>query len=179
MKDPRALVSTVTLGKRPPPGDDPLTLLTECHGRLRAHAALALKLGQAEDPAALVEAAARLHRYFTVALPLHLADEEESLRPMLPPEPALDAALDRMAREHEEHERELRTLVPEWARVAATEAPALDEGRRLADAAGPLAAALEAHLQHEEQAIFPTLATFTLDHRARLVAAFRARRAQP
>ncbi len=146
-------------GKHAAPGDA-VDLLLECHARIRHFLALARRLGEArgESPEALAEAAGQVHRYFTLALPLHARDEEESIAPRLKGrDAALDAELDAMAREHREHQRPLGTLVAACAEVAG------DPGR-LAEVAGILlraTAELEAqfaeHLAREEEVILPAV----------------------
>ena len=49
---------------------DAVALLLECHGRIRAFLAMARRVGEA----------IQVHRNFTLALPLHARDEEESIR---------------------------------------------------------------------------------------------------
>ena len=69
-------------GKHAAPGDA-VDLLLECHARIRHFLALARRLGEArgESPTALSDTAAQVHRYFTLALPLHAQDEEEVILP--------------------------------------------------------------------------------------------------
>jgi len=146
-------------GKHAAPGDA-VDLLLDCHARIRHFLALARRLGEArgESPEALAEAAGQVHRYFTLALPLHARDEEESIAPRLKGrDAALDAELVAMAREHREHQRPLGTLVAACAEVAG------DPGR-LAEVAGVLlraTAELEVHftehLAREEEVILPAV----------------------
>lgn len=167
------------LGKPPAPRDA-VALLLECHERIRSFLALARRLATAgaarEDE--IRDAAERVRRYFTEALPLHAKDEEESLLPRLRGlDPTVDAALEAMAREHEEHGRPLRALID------ACEALARDPKRHGEIAPGMAATAEElerhfaGHLRREEEVIFPAVRRL-LDARAdsRIVTELRARR---
>lgn len=145
---------------KPAPPDDAVDLLLECHERIRAFLALARRLGEARGaaPDAVADAAFRVHRYFTLALPLHARDEEESVAPRLRGgDPAVDAELETMAREHREHEAPLGALVEACAHLAR------DPGRhgQLAPTVQGAARELErhfaAHLAREEGVIFPAL----------------------
>lgn len=149
----------IGLGKPPSPGDA-VELLLECHGRIRSFLALARRLAEArgETPEALADAALRVHRYFTLALPLHARDEEESIVPRLRGlEPALDGALDAMVREHAEHQLPLGVLVGACAEVARDPARQAHLAGTLAGAAGALAHHFEPHLAREEAVIFPAV----------------------
>ena len=165
---------------RRPADDEPITLLTACHTRIRSFTGLALRLGEASGLAAsdVVDAAERVRRYFGEALPLHAQDEEESLAPRLRGrDPALDRALERMAREHLEHGPLLARLIALCVRLEG-EPSAHDAVRaELAAVATALSEAMEAHLAAEERDIFPALAT-ALDPptRARIASEIRARR---
>lgn len=157
-------------------------LLEDCHARIRSFLALCRALARAEgaEPALVREEASRAASYFGRALPLHVRDEEETLRPRLAGRaPEIDAALAEMSGQHSSHEAllsELEVLL-EALRVAP---------ERLRELAGPLedvSAKLErelgAHLALEERVIFPALAA--LDGRAQLacVAELRDRRSKP
>ncbi|HKJ00717.1 MAG TPA: hemerythrin domain-containing protein [bacterium] len=169
----------------PPPATenetpDVVELLLDCHQRIRFFTELARRLGEADDlPADEVRgAAARVRRYFTEALPLHVADEEESLTPRLRGrEPELDAALERMATEHRRHEPLLATLVATCEALEA--APARHAGLRgtLLETAAALAEEFEVHLGQEERVVIPALRRlFAADLRAALADEVRARR---
>jgi hypothetical protein len=64
---------------------DIVDLLLECHERIRSFIGLAGRLancGPVSDTE-VSDAAARVVRYFSESLPLHVADEEESILPRL------------------------------------------------------------------------------------------------
>lgn len=153
-------------------------LLSECHERIRSFIALAQRVTQerlAEDD--VRTAAMAVRRYFVEALPLHVADEEQSLTPRLRGRsPTLDAALAQMGDEHSEHAAGLAEL------VSACEALAHDPGSaaaraQLALTATRLGAAFDEHLRHEEVHIFPAIER-ELDQAAQadVVRELRARR---
>ncbi|WP_242333584.1 MULTISPECIES: hemerythrin domain-containing protein [unclassified Anaeromyxobacter] len=147
------------IGGTAAPGDS-VDLLLECHERIRSFLGLARRIAEAgpAEAAAVPEAAARVRRYFTQALPLHAQDEERSILPRLRGrDPAVDAELDTMTREHAEHEAPLAIL------VGACEELAREPGRlaALAPVVGAATAELErhfvAHLEREEKVIFPAM----------------------
>ncbi len=156
-------------------------MLLECHVRIRSFLDLAGRLAGARDlpPEEIADAAARVHRYFAQALPLHARDEEQSLLPRIRGrDPAVDRELREMRREHDEHTLPLERLTGLCAALAA------DPGRlpELAPAlglAGSLLAGLFAvHLGREELVIFPAVRRYlSREEDARLVAEMRARRA--
>jgi iron-sulfur cluster repair protein YtfE (RIC family) len=144
----------------PAAASDAVDLLLECHVRIRAFLELARRLAEAgtEAPASVAEAAARVRRYFTEALPLHAEDEEESILPRLRGlDPRVDAELDLMAREHREHERPLSELVTACEHLARApeRLPALAPA--VAGAAAELERHFAAHLAREETVIFPAM----------------------
>lgn len=146
----------VTIGRRTVP-EDLIGLLLECHGRIRSFTHLAAELGTRQDLPAeeVVDAAARVARYFREALPLHVEDEEQSLLPRLMGlDEELDAALATMHAQHEAHEPLLKELLQ--VLTALQHAPQDGAVReRLAAVATSLRAELETHLKGEERVIFP------------------------
>jgi hemerythrin-like domain-containing protein len=146
-------------GRAAAPGDA-VGLLLECHARIRDFLALARRLGEARKPSpdAVADAAARVHRYFTLALPLHARDEEESIAPRLRGrEVALDAELDAMVREHVEHQRPLGVLVAVCAEVARDPGRHAEFAADLIVATGDLERHFARHLAREEDVIFPAV----------------------
>lgn len=145
------------LGKPAAPADA-VELLLECHQRIRMFLGLAGRLAEArhEGAEAVAEAAFRVHRYFTLALPLHARDEEESIAPRLGGrEPALDAELATMVREHREHERPLAVLVEACAQLARDPGRHGELAAAVRQAGGELTRHFDVHLAREEQVIFP------------------------
>ncbi len=157
-------------------------LLLACHGRIRSFLALATAIAEpdAGEPAEIVEATARIRRYFRVALPLHVEDEEQGVLPRLQGRsPALDAALDRMCEEHHEHVGPLRDLLASCDSLAA-EPGAARARASLSRAAKVLGDAFEPHLAAEESVVFPAIVALLTDEEQRaMVIELRRRRQAP
>lgn len=154
-------------------------LLLDCHERIRSFTALAMAVGERRDlpEADVVDGCARVERYFVEALPLHEADEEESVLPRLRKRsPELDRALETMRAQHTEHHALVRALL--GAAQAAGQQPG-DGARRaaLAAAAGELGLAFERHLELEERVILPALRELPEAEQAAITRELRARRA--
>jgi hypothetical protein len=135
-------------------------LLLECHDRIRSFLALALRIpgAVAEDPVLVAEAAERVRRYFVEALPLHAQDEEQSILPRLRgADPAVDAALAAMAREHLEHERPLGALVAECDLLSRDPGRLRERAALVGAPARELEAHFALHLRGEEEVIFPAV----------------------
>lgn len=149
----------IHLGTKKTP-EDVVDLLLDCHTRIRSFSRLALRIAEAEGAPAeeVVQAAARVRRYFSVALPFHVADEEESILPrLMGKDAAVDAALRRMEDEHEGHVEPLRRLLAIAA--ALVEDPGALETHRaeLGKVAGALVADFDRHLESEEAVVFPAV----------------------
>jgi iron-sulfur cluster repair protein YtfE (RIC family) len=168
----------ISLGTRAPP-EDLVGLLLECHQRIRTFARLAQDVGRRRElpDTEVVEACARVERYFVQALPLHVEDEEHSLLPRLRGHRAdVDAALDAMHAQHDEHAPFLAAMLAASAEVRATPSDARARDRLLA-AATALSAEFERHLVNEEQVLFPAVRELLgADAQAQAIAELRARR---
>lgn len=154
-------------------------LLTECHGRIRAFLELAHRLAVSEGLglAEIAGAAAQVHRYFTSAFPLHLADEHETLLPRLGGrDAALDAALARMEADHEEHADRIEQLVALCGELTHDPRRLAARARVLGETVDGLTLALEAHLGLEELVIFPALGALSSLEQAAIRREMRARR---
>jgi hemerythrin-like domain-containing protein len=174
----RLLVMLKQLGKNSRPAPDLVALLLDCHGKIRHFSALARAAGEADASAPqIIDACAQAHRYFSEALPLHVADEEESLLPRLcGRESTLDAALETMRDEHRQHERTL-TEVREALRKVRDDPTAEALRASLAASAKKLEQSFAEHLAQEEQVIFPALARLLSESEQQAVLAeLRARR---
>ena len=132
---------------------------------------LARTIANATDAAEaeVAEAAGRVHRYFAVSLPLHLQDEEQSIKPRL----AADEALELMSRQHREHDRLLEKLLRHWQALASDPRR---ERAALRDELTALAADFEEHLRLEERTVFPAIARLPPDAQAEIIREMEARR---
>jgi iron-sulfur cluster repair protein YtfE (RIC family) len=156
-----------SIGKKSAPADL-VDMLLECHGRIRKFSALAVAIAERTDLPRdeLAEACGQVERYFTVALPLHVRDEEESVLPRLRGRSAeVDAALARMHDEHVEHGPALERM------LAGLKTP-----RELHAPATALQAMFESHLRQEEQVLFPAIRALPVAEQAAIVNELRARR---
>lgn len=148
-----------------PAKDEIDDLLLACHRRIRRFSGLALRLGEPGpggdgDNTARAEAAAAVQHYFDVALPLHAADEDESLRPRLLAagvSAPVERALAVMEAEHRQIDLLLTAAIPLWRELA--QAPERHGVLRpaLLRIAQPLDQLFLQHLQAEENIIFPIL----------------------
>jgi iron-sulfur cluster repair protein YtfE (RIC family) len=133
-------------------------LIMECHGRIRHFSRLALTIGARPELSVseVKEGAAQCLRYFTVALPLHVRDEEDSIAPrMTGHSPTLDATLAQMRAQHFEHETRVTALLN--ALDAVIQKPNATTRRQLALVAATLETDFEAHLRLEELQILPLI----------------------
>jgi hemerythrin-like domain-containing protein len=166
----------VTLGNAPraPQEGDAVDDLLACHVRIRRFVEVAARLAGGPE-AQLAEAAAAVHRYFSVALPLHAEDEDLSLTPRLAgASREIDDTLGEMASEHRRIEELLAELLPHWSAVVSTPAPLLASG------ASRLGALFGPHLEREERVLFPAARTLLSPAElAALRSEIRARRARP
>lgn len=155
-----------SLRRREPGKSDALTMLVDCHARIRHFAAMAVSLAEVEAPEhEIADAAQQLHHYFAHALPLHAEDEDRSVLPRLRGRDAgLDAGLERM---HAEHERIYALLAPQlqaWQVLSSKPAELVAAAPRLGPLARELQSLLEQHLDAEERHVFPALRTYLDRH---------------
>ena len=146
-----------TLGKRslqPPTMRD---MLVDCHTRIRRFCALARRLAEGGPAAEVRDAAAQLHRYFSLALPLHVRDEEQSVRPRLERlgDPSLSAALEAMCAEHVSADVAIGELLETWGALAAE--PTEAGCRATQRGAVWIEEHFRRHLHDEEARVFPAL----------------------
>ena len=159
---------------------DIVDLLVACHERIRFFIDLAVRLAQTTgaSPEEIREAAARVVRYFSESLPLHVADEEGSVLPRLVGrEPMLDRTLETMCNEHDSHEPQLEWLL-EICRTIQNAPEKLPEMREdLRDIASRLAGEFKTHLAQEEAVVLPAIKTLLSDQdRHDMLQELRARR---
>jgi len=141
----------------------PLEMLLGCHARIRHFMQLSRTLAEAVlvSPGEVAEAAAAVYRYFSQALPLHEADENDTLFPRiqsaLPPGALVREAAETMVEQHlaiDELVAELLSLCASL-RCQPERLPSL--ARRLQHVTDALSQIFAAHLHLEETVIFPAL----------------------
>jgi iron-sulfur cluster repair protein YtfE (RIC family) len=169
----------VTLGARANTSEV-VDLLASCHRKIRQHIVFARRLaseGAQHGVDEIRATAGQVRRYFAIALPLHIADEDQSIAPLLAelPEPVA-GALATMAGDHERHQPLIDRLVELCAELerdpARLGALALDLGH----VAAQLSIELSVHLELEEHVVFPAVRALPEAMRAELLLAMRGRR---
>jgi hemerythrin-like domain-containing protein len=157
--------------------EDPFEQLERSHRRLEERLddlAMATS-GETVDLDAVREVAA----FFARAVRRHEDDEERSLFPRLRGRPELVPILERLSREHREHEA-LHTKLDALAQIPVTEASARPaaELRAEVEAVGDaLTRAYRAHIEEEERHLFPAArAALDATAQAEMVAEMQARR---
>jgi hemerythrin-like domain-containing protein len=136
-------------------------LLLGCHHRIRHFTDVALRLAQNPGAPAQdrVDACKAVLRYFTVALPLHEADENESVYPRLRsvlPEGVLAQANAAMVEQHRAINSALAQLIPLWRAI---ESDPEQQGAlaRLFPATRHLQQLWDEHLKLEEEQVIPAM----------------------
>ena len=146
----------------PPAGGDVVDALLDCHQRIRDFTSLALRLAAARGvaDAEVRDVAARVHRYFSEALPLHARDEEESLLPRLEGlDPEVDRELAEMMREHAGHGEPTERVLTACAALQRDPGQLEQVAPSLDAAARALQRHFDEHLAREERVIFPAIRT--------------------
>lgn len=137
---------------------DPVAAFAACHERIRTFSdglSRIAALPDLQDPR-VPAAAAQAHRYFSVGLPLHAVDEDESLAPRLRKAvPESGPLLDALHRDHVAIDACLATLLPLLQSLA--------EGRPVPHATfraavNVLRDVLLPHIEREERELFPLCA---------------------
>lgn len=144
-----------------PKSEDAVDLLIGCHQRIRHFTGVAIKLAHAQgaEPEEVVQAAAGTHRYYTVSLPLHEADEEETVRPRLNAldDDKLHHALLAMTDQHQAIDDLLERLLPLLVMVQNNPQTIHAAGAEMCTITQALDEMFRAHLQLEEEVIFPAI----------------------
>ena len=165
------------------PPEDAVDLLIGCHQRIRHFTAVAVKLAHAQGATAdeIRRAAAGVQRYYSVSLPLHEADEEDTLRPRLEAlaDERLRHALLAMADQHQAIDDLIERLLPLMALVEGNPDTLSDVGGEMCALTRALDEIFRVHLQLEEEVIFPAIREVLPESpRAAMLAEMQARRRQ-
>ena len=155
------MLNQISLAKSESKTEDAVDLLTGCHDRIRHFTGVAVKLAHAQGaaPDEIRQAAAGVHRYYTVSLPLHEADEEETLRPRMEamPDGKLRHALLAMGDQHMAIDELLEGLFPLLVMVRNNPDALAAAGAEMCAITKALDEMFRAHLQMEEEVIFPAI----------------------
>ena len=165
------------------PSEDALQLLTACHARIRHFSTAAVKLAHAQAASAedIRMSAAGVYRYLSVSLPLHEADEEDTVRPRL------DAVADDHVRQaliamHDQHQaidELVERLLPLLLMVERNPDLIHDAGAEMCTITKALQEIFEAHLRLEEDTIFPAIQSLLPEaERQAMLAEMQKRRQQ-
>lgn len=161
--------------------EDAVDLLTGCHDRIRHFTDAAVRLAHAQGATAndISQTAARVHRYYTVSLPLHEADEEDTLRPRLTAiaDERMSHALVAMHEQHQAIDELLERLLPLLVLVKANPDTLHAVAAEMCSITKALDEVFRAHLQMEEEVIFPAIrASLPEEVRGAMVDEMRTRR---
>ena len=155
------MLNQISPAKPEPKTEDAVDLLTGCHDRIRHFTGVAVKLAHAQSaaPDEVRQAAAGVHRYYTVSLPLHEADEEQTLRPRLEgiSDEKVRHALVAMSDQHMAIDELLERLLPLLLMVQNNPDALAAAGGEMCAITKALDEMFRAHLQMEEEAIFPAI----------------------
>lgn len=158
--------------------ETPLDLLLGCHERIRHFTAVARRM--AENPGAPIEqvsdAAESVYRYFSVALPLHEADENISLDPRLQAAGEAAQASEEMVLQHKEINRVLKQLLPLWDALCREPEKLPGFSSRLLRLTSELEQLWHVHLRLEEETVFPAIKRLPYGELASMLEEMKARR---
>jgi iron-sulfur cluster repair protein YtfE (RIC family) len=151
----------INIGASPEPSDI-VGMLAACHDRIRSFIALARRLAETQgvSPEEVRDASERIVRYFSESLPLHVADEEQSVIPRLSGRTAeLDESLETMHREHQMHDPQLQSLIQICRSLHSDPARIAEARETLRLVSTALERDLLSHLQEEERTVLPAIRT--------------------
>jgi len=135
-------------------------MLLACHQRIRSFTVVAARLADAENAATpeIASAAEAVHRYYSVALPLHEADENESVYPRLGrrlSDPGERASLQSMVDQHGPLNQVVARLLPRWAELKTSPEKLSSCAAEIRADAARLQELWREHLALEEEIVFP------------------------
>jgi hemerythrin-like domain-containing protein len=142
--------------------EDAVSLLLGCHERIRHFTEVGMRLAEAAHAPAQdrADAARAVLRYYTIALPLHEADENESVYPRLKealPPGELVLANQRMVDQHADIDATVAELVPMWERIERDPQSQAEFRERLRLRTEHLRSLWNVHLALEEEQIVPAM----------------------
>jgi len=163
--------------------EGPVGLLLGCHERIRHFTGMAMRLAENPDspPEEICRAAEAVLRYFAVSLPLHEADENDSIFPRLhralPAGDVVRKAAETMVSQHQAINELLQTIVPLWQAAQSQPVELRDLAPELKQLTNRLRLHFAAHLAMEEDVIFPMVEKLPAEQRRQIEIEMKARRA--
>jgi hemerythrin-like domain-containing protein len=164
--------------------EDAIALLLGCHDRIRHFTEVADRLNrnQQSPPAERQETARAVLQYYEIALPLHEADENESvyprLRKALPPG-ELAAANQTMIDQHTEIDDLIAQLLPLWRAIGGDPVQQESLSVELTERVQRLKQLWCSHLSLEEEMVIPAMRRFLSQQDLGAIAAEMRSRRQP
>jgi iron-sulfur cluster repair protein YtfE (RIC family) len=144
-----------------PKTEDAVDLLLSCHQRLLHFTGVAVKLAHAQGATTeeIAQAAAGVHRYYSVSLPLHEADEDQTLQPRLHAvaDDHVRHALLAMGDQHQAIDELIERLLPLLVLARNNPDTLAEVGGEMCSITKALDEIFRAHLQMEEEIIFPAI----------------------
>lgn len=146
----------------PQPERDAVDMLLACHDRIRNFTGIAVRLADAEGAGAdaISNAAEAVHRYYSLALPLHEADENESVYPRLArrlTDAKERASLQSMVDQHGPIDAVVARLLPVWTDIKDHPERLAAHGAAMRAGAQQLQDLWTEHLALEEKIVFPLI----------------------
>ena len=156
------MISEIKLNSAPAVERDAVDMLLACHQRIRNFTGIAARLAEAAGaaPEAVANAAEAVHRYYSIALPLHEADENESVYPRLRgrlSDPAERASLQAMVDQHGPIDEVVARLLPRWNDLKSRPANLATCAADLRSDSSHLQDLWTEHLALEEEIVFPLI----------------------
>jgi iron-sulfur cluster repair protein YtfE (RIC family) len=141
---------------------DAVDMLVACHQRIRNFTGIAVRLADAHGAgeAEIANAAEAVHRYYAIALPLHEADENDSVYPRLRArltDSGERTALQSMVDQHGPIDETVARLLPLWDDVRKHPDRLRLHAPELREHAHRLRQLWTEHLALEEEIVFPLI----------------------
>lgn len=154
------VITDIKLGTAPAVECDAVDMLLACHQRIRNFTEIAVRLAEATGAALpeIANAAESVHRYYSIALPLHEADENDSVYPRLRrnlTDASERESLQAMVDQHGPIDAVVARLVPRWADVKTNPERLASQAAELRADAARLQELWREHLALEEEIVFP------------------------
>lgn len=157
------MISEIKLGAMPAVETDAVDMLLACHQRIRNFTGIAARLAEAAGAASgpeIANAAEAVHRYYAIALPLHEADENESVYPRLRQrltDKTERESLQAMVDQHGPIDAVVAKLLPRWEELKRQPERIAERAEELRANASRLQELWKEHLALEEEIVFPLI----------------------